>query len=106
MLGKMIAYGGTVEEQDRFTLHIHLLTWLMNFNHVRDNMFSEDLGVRDKARGCMVQYITNIMTASYPDLDLTHTTTNEGSEICTGTILPIRKLETCATKRDAWMIMV
>ena len=85
----MIAYGGTVEEQDRFTLHIHLLTWLMNFNHVRDNMFSEDLDVRDKARGCMVQYITNIMTASYPDLDLTHTTTNEGSEICTGTILPV-----------------
>ena len=49
----------------------------------------QDLDVRDKARGCMVQYITNIMTASYPDLDLTHTTTNEGSEICTGTILPV-----------------
>ena len=90
MLGKMIAYDGTVEELDRFTLHIHLLTWLMDFNHMRDNMPSEDLHIRDKAQRYIVQYITNIMTASYPDLDFTHTTTNEGNEICTEKILPLR----------------
>ena len=32
MLGTMEAFGGTVEEQERRTLHIHFILWVLNFN--------------------------------------------------------------------------
>ena len=88
MFGKIIAFGSTVEEQDIFTLHIHLLLWIMNFNEVRDNMFSENLEEREEARAAIVDYCFKIMTASYPDLELTHTKSSEGNDVCMGNIIP------------------
>ena len=72
MFGELLAFGGKVEEQARFTLHIHFLLWLKYFNSVQNNMFSEDPVVREKARSCMVEYVSKIMTALYPDLEVTH----------------------------------
>ena len=50
MFGNMEAYGGTVEEQERRTLHIHFILWVQNFNCMRGNMFSEDPETRERAR--------------------------------------------------------
>ena len=49
MFGRVEAFGGTVEEQDRRTLHCHLLVWLQHFDFVRNNMFSENPDVRERA---------------------------------------------------------
>ena len=89
MFGKMEAFGGTVEEQNRCTLHIHLLVWVVGFNCMRDNMFSEDHYIKERARKCMIDYCSKIMTASYPNLDLTHTVSDESSESCLGRLIPV-----------------
>ena len=46
MFGNMEAFGGTVEEQERRTLHIHFILWILNFNSMRGNMFSQDFQTR------------------------------------------------------------
>ena len=66
------AYGATTEEQDRTTLHMHLLLWILNFNKVRHNLFSQDIPTREKAKKCLEEYARKVMSASYPDLDLEH----------------------------------
>ena len=89
----MKAFGGTVEEQDRRTLHIYLLVWLVGFNCMRDNMFSEDHYIKERARKCMIDYCSKVMTASYQDLDLTHTVSDESSESCSGRIILVTDQE-------------
>ena len=93
MFGELLAFGGTVEEQARFTLHIHFLLWLKYFNSVRNNMFSEDPVVREKARSFMVEYVSKIMTASYPDLEVTHDKSRDVNEACPGKMIPVSDQE-------------
>ena len=45
-------------------------------------MFSEDTETRERARKCMIEYCSRIMTSLYPDLDLTHTKSKESNEKC------------------------
>ena len=89
MFGKMEAFDGTVEEQERRTLHIHFLLWILNFNSMRGNMFSQDFQTRERARKCMIEYCSKIMTSSYPDFNLTHTKSKESDEKCLGDIIPV-----------------
>ena len=60
---------------------------------MRGNMFSEDSETRERARKCMIEYCSRIMTSSYPDLDLTHTKSKESSEKCLGDIVPVNDQE-------------
>ena len=87
MFGGLLAFGVTVEEQARFTLHIHFLLWIKYFNSVRNNIFSEDPEVREKARNCMVEYVSKIMTASYPDLEVIHNKSRDVNEVCPGKMI-------------------
>ena len=43
MFGNMEAFGGTVEEQERHTLHIHFILWLLNVNCMRGTCFQKIL---------------------------------------------------------------
>ena len=56
---------------------------------MRGNMFSQDFETRERARKCMIEYCSKIMTSSYPDLDLTHTKSKESDEKCLGDIIPV-----------------
>ena len=56
-------------------------------------MFSEDPETRERARKCMIEYCSRIMTSSYPDLDLTHTKSKESNEKCPGDIVPVNDQE-------------
>ena len=56
---------------------------------MRGNMFSQDFETRERARKCMIEYCSKIMTSSYPDLDLTHTQSKESDEKCLGDIIPV-----------------
>ena len=60
---------------------------------MQGNMFSEDPETRERARKCMIEYCSRIMTSSYPDLDLTHTKSKEGNEKCPGEIVPVNDQE-------------
>ena len=60
---------------------------------MRGNMFSEDPETRDRARKCMIEYCSRIMTSLYPDLDLTHTKSKESNEKCLGDIVPVNNQE-------------
>ena len=82
-----------MEEQARFTLNVHFLLWLKYFSSVQNNMFSEDPEVREKARNCMVEYVSKIMTASYPDLEVTHNKSRDVNEACPGEMIPVSDQE-------------
>ena len=86
------AYGATTEEQDRTTLHMHLLLWILNFNKVRHNLFSQDILTREKAKKCLEEYARKVMSASYPDLDLKHCSA-DGSSSCKGDIAGVSDQE-------------
>lgn len=87
-LEKLLLFGGTVQEKDSFTLHIHFLPWLNYLNSVRNNMFYEDPEVRGKATNCMVEYVWQIMTTSYPDLEVTHNKSIDVNEPYLGQMIP------------------
>ena len=56
----------------------------------------------------MIAYCSKIMTASYPDLDLTHTTSDKSDEIFWEQSFQsmIRRLETYKIKLNVWKTMV
>ena len=42
VLGIPVAYGGSMEEKDRDTLHIHIIMLILYFNAVQNNLFLQD----------------------------------------------------------------
>ena len=56
-------------------------------------MFSEDPVLREKARICMVECVSKILTASYPDLEVTHSKSRDINEACPGKIIPVSDQE-------------
>ena len=76
----MEAFGGTVEEQERCTPHIHFILRLLNFNCIRGNISSEVPETRERARKCIIEYYSRIVESSYPDLEVNHTKSKESNE--------------------------
>ena len=72
VFGVLEAFGATTEEQQRNALHSHLLIWIKNFNKLREDLFSDVISTRTKAREDLKDYISKIMVAKYPDLEFDH----------------------------------
>ena len=56
-------------------------------------MFSENPDARERARKCMITYCSKVMTASYPDLELSHTIPDKENENCLGKLFPVSDQE-------------
>ena len=70
IFGVPIAYGESIEEQARFSLHSHICVWIKGFNEIRDLMFDKDHVLRNDARKEMLRYYKLIGQASLGDLDI------------------------------------
>ena len=68
IFGIPLAYADCCEEQARYTLHSHISIWIKNFNGVRDLLFHENAGIRQKAKDELENYFQMIAQASFHDL--------------------------------------
>ena len=89
MFGELSVFGRTVEEKARYTLHIDFLLWLKYFNSLQNDLFSDDPEVRQRTRNCMVEYVSKIMTASYPDLEVNHNKSRDVNKAFPGKIISV-----------------
>lgn len=67
IVGELVAFGDSTEEQSRKSLHSHFTLWVKDFNKIRDSLFHEHDETREKARMLMLKYVDKVMTASYGD---------------------------------------
>jgi hypothetical protein len=67
VVGELVAFGDSTEEQSRKSLHSHFTLWVKDFNKIRDSLFHENDETREKARMLMLKYVDKVMTASYGD---------------------------------------
>ena len=56
IFGIPIAYGESIEDEARYTLHSHICVWIKGFNEVGDLMFDKDHVLRHDARKEMLKY--------------------------------------------------
>ncbi len=69
LFGKPSAYYGTVEQQGRLTLHIHLLVWIVNSlspQEIRNRIMDSTSDFQTK----MIEYLERAHQAEYIDSDL------------------------------------
>ncbi len=69
LFGKPSAYYGTVEQQGRLTLHIHLLVWIVNSlspQEIRNRIMDPTSDFQKK----MIEYLESTHTGEYVDSDL------------------------------------
>ena len=62
------AYGITIEEQGRKTLHAHTHVWIKDFNTVRNLLYHENGKIREESKEEMITYIEKVMSSSYGSL--------------------------------------
>jgi hypothetical protein len=60
LLGVVEAFTVTVEEQGRQTLHSHIQVWIKEFNDWREDLYSNQLKVRQSAKRNIEEYIDQI----------------------------------------------
>lgn len=67
IVGELLSFGDSTEEQCRKSLHSHFTLWVKDFNKMRDMLFHEDEEKRERARELMLKYVDKVMCASYGD---------------------------------------
>ena len=65
IFGQVMAWGDTTEEQGWFTLHSHILLWIVNFDHLVTMLWSNKEDIREKAKTELLKYFENIMCSTY-----------------------------------------
>ena len=83
IFGSLQAYGLSTEEQNRSTLHGHMILWIEGFNIIRSMLFSDDDDIRSKARSDFTKYVGEVMCSSYEGLKVEdHIAQNGGNNLC------------------------
>jgi hypothetical protein len=67
IFGELDAWGMTVEEQARKTLHSHWLLWSKKLAKMRDELFSDDKAKQKEARADFCKRVDMVLSASYTD---------------------------------------
>ena len=67
IFGELDAWGMTVEEQARKTLHAHWLLWSKKLAKMREDLFKKDGTVNDTAKEAFCAQVDKVMSASYTD---------------------------------------
>ena len=65
IVGELEGFGVATEEQCRKSLHGHYTLWVKHFNENRDSLFHDDKERRERARENMLNYVDEVMSASY-----------------------------------------
>ena len=68
IFGIPLVYADCCEEQARYTLHSHISVWVEGFNKVRNDLFHENMDIRNMAREELRKYFDTIAQASLGDL--------------------------------------
>mmetsp|Transcript_3217 Transcript_3217/g.4948 ORF Transcript_3217/g.4948 Transcript_3217/m.4948 type:complete len:83 (+) Transcript_3217:131-379(+) len=55
IVGELLSFGDSTEEQCRKSLHGHFTHWVKDFNKMRDMLFHEDEEKRERARELMLK---------------------------------------------------
>ena len=55
-----MAWGDTTEEQGWFTLHSHILLWIVNFDHLVTMLWSNKEDIREKAKTELLKYFEKL----------------------------------------------
>ena len=82
IFGKAIGFGLSTEEQNRTTLHGHMMVHLVGFNTLRRSLYSTDHTIQSKSRLLLESYVSQVMGASFLGLEFSKHTTPNG-DICT-----------------------
>ena len=67
IFGVAEAFGGSTEEQNRATLHEHMIVHVRNFHKLRQLLFSVDDAEQLAAREELKKYVTLVMCATFGD---------------------------------------
>ena len=79
MVGDLVAWNQTVEEQGRGSLHAHWQLFTKQLStKARLELFHEDKVIRETARKELIDYIDSMICASYgSEIDIVHTCSNQ-----------------------------
>ena len=79
MVGDLVAWNQTIEEQGRGSLHAHWQLFTKQLStKARLELFHEDKVIRDTARKELIDYIDSMICASYgSEIDILHTCSNQ-----------------------------
>ena len=84
IFGALEAFGNGTEEQNRGTLHGHMILWIEGFNKVREMLFSDNEDIKKKSRIEMTNYVSNLMCSTYEELEVEdHIINDENNNLCT-----------------------
>jgi hypothetical protein len=80
ILGEVLGWSDTTEEQGRKTLHSHILLFIAFFDRLISMSWSTSEEVRRKAKDELTKYIAQTMSSSYEIVNEDYTHENKGKE--------------------------